>query len=288
MKRLSMIDLSYNGLYGHIPHCLGNITLELRPEKSMSISIMISMDTFFSYMDEVKLERAYHVSLQEGENLGSIEFEMTAAFTTKRNLYSYKGSILEHMSGIDLSCNKLYGEIPTGLGKLSELHTLNLSHNNLIATIPATFSNLSQLESLDLSYNNLSGRIPTGLVELKILGVFTVAHNNLTGLIPQKAQFGTFDKDSYEGNPHLCGRPLPVDCTGSKPVPPSAFDDESEENGFMDMEFFYISFTISYVSVVLCIATVMYINPHWRRAWFHLIEVYIINPFFRLALRSKI
>ncbi|KAL2516778.1 receptor like protein 9 [Abeliophyllum distichum] len=297
MKRLSMIDLSYNGLYGHIPHCLGNITLEVRKTKSWTgfiaaLAYEITSLTFISYMDEVISERAYHVSYIRGieremRSMGLVGLEITVAFTTKRNLYSYKGRILEHMSGIDLSCNKLYGEIPNGLGKLSELHALNLSHNNLIGTIPETFSNLSQIESLDLSYNNLSGRIPIGLVELKNLEVFTVAHNNLTGVIPQKNQFGTFDKDSYEGNPHLCGRPLPIDCTGSKHVPPFVFDDESEESGFMDMQFFYISFTVSYVSVVICIATVLYINPDWRRAWFHLIEVYIINPFFRLALRSK-
>ncbi|KAL2524688.1 receptor like protein 13 [Abeliophyllum distichum] len=296
MKKLSMIDLSYNGLYGHIPHCLGNITLEVRKMKSRSsaLGVDITWFTYWSYMVEVISERAYHVSYLQGierererESIGLFDLGTTVAFTTKRNLYYYKGRILDYMSGIDLSCNKLYGEIPTGLGKLSELYALNLSHNNLIGTIPETFSNLSQIESLDLSYNNLSGRIPSGLVELKNLEVFTVAHNNLTGIIPQKNQFGTFDKDSYEGNPHLCGRPLPIDCTGSKPVPPFVFDDESEESGFMDMQFFYISFAVSYVSVVICIATVLYINPHWRRAWFHLIEVYIINPFFRLALRSK-
>ncbi|KAL2545898.1 Uncharacterized protein Fot_15131 [Forsythia ovata] len=66
------------------------------------------------------------------------------------------------------------------------------------------------------------------------------------------------------------------------------FDDESEESGFMDMEFFYISFTVSYVSIVLCIATVLYINPHWRRAWFHLIEGLYNNPIFRLTLRYKV
>ncbi|KAL2471225.1 receptor like protein 15 [Abeliophyllum distichum] len=203
MKRLSMIDLSYNGLYGHIPYCLSNITLEVREEKSMPDFELgtSSKLNFLSYIDNVKLERASRVSLQEMSSLRSIDFEITAAFTTKRNLYYYKGSILDHMSGIDLSSNKLYGEIPSCLGKLSELHALNLSHNNLIGTIPATFSNLSQLESLDLSYNNLSGKIPTGLVELKSLAVFTVAHNNLTGIIPQKDQFGTFDKDSYEGKP---------------------------------------------------------------------------------------
>ncbi|CAA2989929.1 LRR receptor-like serine threonine- kinase GSO1, partial [Olea europaea subsp. europaea] len=80
------------------------------------------------------------------------------------------------------------------------------------------------------------------------------------------------------GNPYLCGHPLPDDCTstGSTPILPSA-DDENEEHGFMDMEFFYISFIVSYLSVVLCIATVLSINPHWRKAWFHFIEVHIIR-----------
>ncbi|KAL2545897.1 receptor like protein 56 [Forsythia ovata] len=95
MQRLSMIDLSYNGLYGHIPQCLGNITLGVREVNSMTgyiRSFDFSMST--SYMDKVKLERAYHVSLQEMISVGSIGFEIIAEFTTKRNLYSYKGSIL--------------------------------------------------------------------------------------------------------------------------------------------------------------------------------------------------
>ncbi|CAA3008253.1 LRR receptor-like serine threonine- kinase GSO1 [Olea europaea subsp. europaea] len=194
---------------------------------------------------------------------------------TKRNSYIYKGDILNYMSGIDLSSNELHGEIPDGLGNLSEIHSLNLSHNYLIGTIPETFSNLRQIESLDLSYNNLGGKIPTGLIKLNTLEVFSVAHNNLTGMIPEKGQFGTFDEGSYQGNPYLCGRPLPNDCTrtGSTPVLPSA-DDESEESSFMDMEFFYISFVIAYLCVVLFIAIVLSINPHWRKAWFHFIEVY--------------
>ncbi|CAI9764585.1 unnamed protein product [Fraxinus pennsylvanica] len=98
---------------------------------------------------------------------------------TKRNFYSYKGSILSYMSRIDLSSNKLDGEIPDGLGNLSEIRALNLSHNYLIGTIPETFSNLRQIESLDLSYNNLGGRIPTCLIKLDVLEVFSVAHNNL-------------------------------------------------------------------------------------------------------------
>ncbi|CBI33431.3 unnamed protein product, partial [Vitis vinifera] len=64
--------------------------------------------------------------------------------------------ILNFMSGLDLSCNNLTGEIPRELGNLSSLHALNLSHNELHGIIPKGFSNLSQIESLDLSYNRLS------------------------------------------------------------------------------------------------------------------------------------
>ncbi|KAF5931531.1 hypothetical protein HYC85_027702 [Camellia sinensis] len=101
-------------------------------------------------------------------------------FVTKSRSNSYKGNILNFMSGLDLSHNKLIGEIPFELGKLSSIHALNLSHNLLTGPIPKTFSNLAQIESLKLSYNSLSGNISTKLINLNFLEVFTVAHNNLS------------------------------------------------------------------------------------------------------------
>ncbi|CAA2976589.1 LRR receptor-like serine threonine- kinase GSO1 [Olea europaea subsp. europaea] len=187
VNKLSMIDLSFNFLSGQIPQCFGNISLEETKNPELKI---------------------------ESRNV-----PITVTFMTKRNSYPYNGYILNNMSGIDLSSNKLHGEISDSLGKLS--------------------------------------------------------------MILEKSQFGTFDEDSYQGNSYLCGRPLPVNCTstGSTPVLPSA-NDESEERGFMDMEVFYVSFIVSYICVVLCIAIILYINSHWRRAWFHFIEI-LYNPFLR-------
>ncbi|XVF65222.1 hypothetical protein PTKIN_Ptkin09bG0230000 [Pterospermum kingtungense] len=203
--------------------------------------------------------------------------EETVDFTTKSGSYSYGGHILVYMSGIDLSCNKLTGQIPDELGNLSEIRALNLSHNNLMGAIPSSFSELKQIESLDLSYNNLSGKIPTQLVELNSLEVFSVAHNKLSGSIPEpKAQFGTFDESSYEGNPLLCGPPLPNSCSKAEPPPivPSTSDDEGESS-FMDTFVFCVSFLVSYVAVLLVIVVVLYINPYWRKAWFSFIEACI-------------
>ena len=43
-------------------------------------------------------------------------------------------------------------------------------------------------------------------------------------------------------------------------------DNEGEEGDiFMDMGVFYISFVVAYITVLLRIVAVLYINPYWRR-----------------------
>jgi len=49
-------------------------------------------------------------------------------------------------------------------------------------------------------------------------------------------------------------------------------NDEQGNDGFIDMKFFYISFGVYYTIVVMTIATILYINPYWRRRWLYFIE----------------
>lgn len=58
---------------------------------------------------------------------------------------------------INLSRNKIGGEIPREISSLSQLNQLNLSNNKLAGAIPEEIGCLKQLESLDLSQNQLSG-----------------------------------------------------------------------------------------------------------------------------------
>ena len=261
LKQLRLIDLSNNNLFGQIPGCLDNTSLHNNGDNVGS-----SAPTF-----NPNRRTTYFV----GPSI--LEKEESIMFTTKEISFSYKGKPLNKMYGVDLSCNKLTGEIPPQIGKLTNIRALNFSHNNLTGVIPVSFSNLNQVESLDVSHNNLNGKIPPQLVELNALVVFSVAHNNLSGKIPEwTAQFTTFKEDSYEGNPLLCGKPLP-DCDVAA-VPEAS--NEQDGNSLIDMGSFYITFTSSYVIVILAIIGVLYVNPYWRRRWFYLIENWMTSCFY--------
>ncbi|XP_042476450.1 receptor-like protein 7 [Macadamia integrifolia] len=124
--------------------------------------------------------------------------------------------ILTVYTSIDLSKNRLQGEIPNEIGNLTSLYFLNLSHNALTGRIPSSLGNLKQLESLDLSTNNLGGEIPQQLTSLTFLSVLNLSWNNLTGMIPKGPQFQTFTETSFEGNEGLCGVPLLRDCIDNR------------------------------------------------------------------------
>ncbi|GKV19694.1 hypothetical protein SLEP1_g29921 [Rubroshorea leprosula] len=277
LEQLSMIDLSHNQLSSSIPSCLSHLTLKPSRPGYFFEGDLSTIITFFELKDQSFKNWENTTMMVEVVDEVAIVFSIRIShakdeveFTTKRSLYTFEGHILNYMSGIDLSCNKLTGLIPPEMGNLSEIHSLNLSHNNLTGPIPSTFSSLRQIESLDLSFNDLNGEIPSQLIELNSLEVFSVAHNNLSGTIPYgKAQFGTFEKSSYEGNPLLCGPPLDKSCkeTNSQPKVPDSLDEEKECSS-IDMDIFYISFMVTYVIVLLSIVAVLHINPRWQRTWF--------------------
>ncbi|CAN1834938.1 Receptor-like protein 6 [Linum perenne] len=171
--------------------------------------------------------------------IGDYHFQDSITVTAKGIEREY-GKILTSFVLIDVSNNRFTGEIPEAIACLESIHLLNLSNNHFTGHIPVSFGQLSQLESLDLSSNNLSGNIPPQLTKLTFMAKLNLSHNLLTGEIPRGFQFEIFEPDSYEGNPGLCGKPLPKSCYNVKSPPLSNKPDDEDEggHGFVDWEYY--------------------------------------------------
>ncbi|KAM0866045.1 hypothetical protein ACQ4PT_042914 [Festuca glaucescens] len=87
---------------------------------------------------------------------------------------------------MDLSLNKLFGQLSYHWRECSNLTMLRLSNNNLVGKIPASIGELSQLEILNLSSNKLEGELPSAVGNLQKLSQLSVANNFLHGSIPQE------------------------------------------------------------------------------------------------------
>ncbi|XP_052302785.1 receptor-like protein 15 isoform X3 [Populus trichocarpa] len=294
------LDLSHNDLTGRIPEWIGRLS-NLRflllsynnlegeiPIRLCRLDQLTVIDLSHNYLSGNILSwmiSTHPFPFQYNSHDSMFSSQQSFEFTTKNVSLPYKGSIIQYLIGIDFSCNNFTGNIPPEIGNLSKIKALNLSHNSLTGPIPPTFWNLKEIESLDLSYNKLDGEIPPRLTELFSLEVFSVAHNNLSGKTPARvAQFATFDESCYKDNPFLCGEPLPKICAAVMPPSSTPTSTNNEDHGgFMNMEVFYVTFWVAYIMVLLVIGAVLYINPYWRRAWFHFIEVSINNCYYFLV-----
>ncbi|GAB2289470.1 hypothetical protein Dimus_023779 [Dionaea muscipula] len=170
---------------------------------------------------------------------------------------------------IDLSNNNLVGKIPDSIGNLGGLIAVDLFGNSFTGSIPSSFLNLSDLEYLDLSRNLLSGEIPQQLSELTFLNVFNVSYNRLTGHIPKGSQFNTFGKDSFMGNPGLCGFPLDNKCGNPEvQTAPAGITDKEEEYSSSSSVIDWVVRSMGYLSGLVVGIIIGHIITNENHEWF--------------------
>ncbi|KAG5006589.1 hypothetical protein JHK82_024531 [Glycine max] len=93
-------------------------------------------------------------------------------------------SNLSQLFHLEIGENVLGGNIPPSIGNCLKLQYLNPSQNNLTRTIPLEVFNLFCLTNLlDLSDNSLSSSIPEELGNLKHINLLDVSENHLSGYI---------------------------------------------------------------------------------------------------------
>uniref|UniRef100_A0A7N2MTJ2 Leucine-rich repeat-containing N-terminal plant-type domain-containing protein n=2 Tax=Quercus lobata TaxID=97700 RepID=A0A7N2MTJ2_QUELO len=252
LTHLQILDLALNRITESIPRCLNNLT-SLTDTKSPNVAINHSYELLSSrYVDQT-------------------------IWMWKGREYFYR-NILALVKGIDLSSNKLSEVIPEEIVMLDGLISLNLSRNLLTGKITSDIKLLRSLEVLDLSDNKLCGEIPSTLSLIDGLNSLNLRNNNLSGRIPTGPQLSTFNASSYEGNPNLCGFPLPKNCLGEEtpqnptvnPTVNGSSGDASmqdEKDGFITRGF-YVSAAIGFVVGFWGVFGTLLLNRSWRLSYF--------------------
>ncbi|MED6186824.1 hypothetical protein PIB30_070414 [Stylosanthes scabra] len=165
LKKLTLLNLSYNNLQDEIPFSLANFP------QLMVFDVSNNLITGQIPHEISKLENL--VTLDLSFNMFSGTIPLSLSHVTSLN----------HLM---ISNNRLDGELPTKFLNLSQLKTFDLSRNRLLGKLPATFVNNSQLENLNLSDNRIGGFIPCEIGKLENLVVLDLSLNQLAGPIPEQ------------------------------------------------------------------------------------------------------
>ncbi|XP_031091400.1 receptor-like protein EIX2 isoform X2 [Ipomoea triloba] len=249
LHSIRIMDLSSNHFSGSIPTCFNSLMTtddERMPE--------LYFDTFEDPMEEVFFDSEWLI-------WKGIEREY--------------GKNLKFMKFIDLSSNKLVGEIPIEITDLHMLNSLNLSRNKLTGSIPDKIGQMSSLESLDLSNNQLSGAIPFSMASISFLAHLDLSNNNLSGCIPLGPQLQGFT-EAYQGNSKLRGPPLQTKCHRDEPgnAPQQGKIDEIEDDEYWiiwDFDFF-VSMALGFILGFWGVCGTLILKRSWRHAYFQFLE----------------
>ncbi|XP_024156545.1 probable LRR receptor-like serine/threonine-protein kinase At3g47570 [Rosa chinensis] len=162
-QRVTMLDLSSQGLAGSISPHIGNLSF-LRELLLYNNSFTQEIPPQIGHLHRLQL-----LSLMNNSFSGPIPASISNCF---------------NLTFLTVGQNKLVGEIPSNLGFLSKLQTLVLQDNNLTGEIPPSLGNLSSLTVFSPAGNNFVGSIPSSLGQLKKLTFLSLEENKLSGTIP--------------------------------------------------------------------------------------------------------
>lgn len=212
LNGLDYLDISGNGLTGMLPASIGDLgSLTYLSLSGNSLSGVIPKTIIYSSkLTVVKLRgNRFNGTIPESLfELGLTQVDLSRNQITG-SIPPGSNRLFETVQSMDLSGNRLTGDIPAEMTLFSNLRYLNLSWNNFETrmplevsnfpnltvldlrngafhgSIPASICNSGSLEILQLDGNSLTGPIPDEIGKCSSLYLLTLSHNDLRGLIPR-------------------------------------------------------------------------------------------------------
>ncbi|GJV44690.1 leucine-rich repeat protein [Tanacetum coccineum] len=251
-SHLQILDVAHNNLMGPIPHCLGKLN---------------GMVSLLNISNSIEGPEEKLIQVMKGVSL---------VYTTT----------FKYVINMDLSSNKLVGEVPVELMSLSALLGLNLSNNLLNGSIPDNIGNMKALMSLDFSGNQLTGPVPPSIADLNFLSHLNLSHNNLSGQIPTGNQLQTLtDPSIYVGNRDLCGAPLPKNCSSNEDQTAMHKNNYKEANHKSNKVWFYMDIMGGFAAGFWGFIGVLLFKKHWRHKLYRFSEEIMDKIYVAVVLR---
>nr|XP_043606812.1 receptor-like protein kinase 7 [Erigeron canadensis] len=161
-SKLTYLDLGNNFFSGSVPDI---------SSMNQLLYLYVNSSGFTGAFPWAALENMTHlVALSVGDN----PFNQT-------NQFPNEVLKLTRLNWLYMSNCSIGGEIPAGIGELTELKNLEMSMNYLTGEIPKEITKLKNLWQLELFNNNLTGKLPVGLGNLTNLEFFDASTNFLQG-----------------------------------------------------------------------------------------------------------
>ncbi|CAM8952583.1 unnamed protein product [Rhodiola kirilowii] len=215
-RKLRLLDLGNNRIYGSIPIQIGNLinlVLLAIGQNSLTGEIPASVGNLYElrklFLDGNKLSgiipslignltNLYVLALSKNQLEGNLPsslqncIRLQTLIIDNNRLHGDSSlkivSSFNQITGLSMSGNFFTGHIPSELGNMIHMSVLDISENKYSGEIPIELGKCLMLEALYMGGNMFTGSIPLSLSSLKSVQIVNFSRNNLSGNIPLQFQ----------------------------------------------------------------------------------------------------